>query len=61
MEKLRAVLLHVRQTRGTSGQDTSEETDEGQAAGQNKAPSEPFRRMQQKLNNCIRHHQEIKR
>ena len=61
LEKLRATLLHVRQRRGTSMQDTWEETDEREAVGQKNAPSESFRHMQEQLNNCIRHHQEIKR
>jgi hypothetical protein len=61
LEKLRAALLDIKQTHGTSLQDSGGETDEREAAGQMNTPSEQFRHMQQQLNNCIRHHQEIKR
>jgi len=60
LEKLKAALLDIRQTHGTSLQDCGCETDEREATGQN-ARSEQFRHMQEQLNNCIRHHQEIKR
>jgi hypothetical protein len=60
-EKLKAALLDIRQTCGTSLQDCGGETDEGEAAGQKNTHSEQFHHMQQQLNNCIRHHQEIKR
>jgi len=60
LEKLRAALLDIRQTHGTSLQDCGGETDEREAAGQN-THSEQFRHMQEQLNNCVRHHQEIKR
>jgi hypothetical protein len=60
LEKLRAALLDIRQTHGTSPQDCGGETDERQAAGQN-THSVQFRHMQEQLNSCIRHHQEIKR
>jgi hypothetical protein len=61
LEKLRAALLDIRHTHRTSVHDCEEETDEREAAGRKNDPSESFRRMQQQLNNCIRHHQEIKR
>ena len=61
LEKLRAALLDIRQTRGTSLHDFGGETDEREAAGDNNTHSEQFRHMQKQLNNCIRHHQEIKR
>ena len=61
LEKLRAALLDVRQTHGTSLQDCGGETDEREAAEQKNTHSEQFRHMQEQLNNCIRHHQEIKR
>jgi ABC-type transport system involved in cytochrome bd biosynthesis fused ATPase/permease subunit len=61
LEKLRTALLDMRQTHGTSLQDFGGETDEWEAAGQKNTYSEQFRHMQKKMNNCIRHHQEIKR
>jgi hypothetical protein len=60
LEKLNAALLDIRQTHGTSLLDYGGETDERKAAGEN-IPSEQFRQMQEQLNNCIRHHQEINR
>jgi hypothetical protein len=61
LEKFRAALLDIRQTHGTSLQDCAGEIDEREAAGQKNTHSEQFRHMQEQLNNCIRHHQEIKR
>jgi len=61
MEKLRAALLDIRQTHGTSLQDCGGEIDERGTAGQNNTNSEQLRHMQEQLNNCIRHHQEIMR
>jgi len=61
LEKIRAALLDIRQTHGTSLQDCGGETDEREAAGQKNTHSEQFRHMQEKLNSCVRHHQEIKR
>jgi len=61
LEKLRAALLDIRQTHGTSLQDCGGETDEREAAGQKNNHSEQFRHMQEQLNNCIRHHQQIMR
>jgi hypothetical protein len=61
LEKLRAALLDIRQTHGTSLQDCGGETDEREAAGQKNTHSEQFRHMQEQLNNCIRHHQKITR
>jgi len=59
LEKLSAALLYIRQAHGTSLQDCGSETDEREAAGQD-TDSEQFRHMQEQLNNCVRHHQEIK-
>jgi hypothetical protein len=59
LEKLNAALLDIRQTHGTSLQDCGGENDEREAAGENNP--EQFRHMQEQLNSCIRHHQEIKR
>jgi len=61
LEKLRAALLNIRKTRGISLQDCEGDIDELEAAGQKNAHSEPFRHMQEQLNNCILHHQAIKR
>jgi hypothetical protein len=61
LEKLRAALLDIRQTHGTSLQDCGDENDEEESAGQKNTHSEQLRHMQEQLNNCIRHHQEIKR
>jgi signal transduction histidine kinase len=61
LEKLRAALLDIRQPHGISLQDCGGQTDEREAAGQKNTHSEQFRHMQEQLNNCIRHHQEIKR
>ena len=61
LEKIRAVLLDIRQKHGTSLQDCGGETDERETVVQKNAHSEQFRHMQEQLKNCIRHHQEIKR
>jgi hypothetical protein len=54
LEKLRAALLDIRQTHVTAERDCGTE-------GQARASEELFRHMQKQLNNCIRHHQLIKR
>ena len=59
LEKLRAALLDLRQTHGTSLQDCGGETDEREAAGEN-IHSEQFRHVEEQMNNCV-HHQKIKR
>jgi len=61
LEKFKAALLDVRQTHGTTLQDCGSEIDEREAAGQKDTHSEQFRHTQEKLDNCIRHHQQIKR
>jgi signal transduction histidine kinase len=61
LEKLKAALLDIRQTHGTLLKDYVGETVEWEAAGQKNIHSEQFRHMQEQLNNCIRHHQQIKR
>jgi signal transduction histidine kinase len=61
LEKLRAALLDIRQTHGTSLQDCGGEIHYREAAAQKNTHSEQFRHMQEQLNNCVRHHQEIKR
>jgi glucose-6-phosphate-specific signal transduction histidine kinase len=57
LEKLRVALLDIRQTHVTAERDCGTQETQGQA----RASEELFRHMQKQLNNCIRHHQEIKR
>jgi hypothetical protein len=61
LEKLRLALLDIRQTPGLSEQECGDATDQQETRGQKNIPSEPFHHMQEQLNKCIRHHQEIKR
>jgi hypothetical protein len=61
LEKLRSALLDIRQKHGTSLQECGGETYELEATALKKIHSEQFRHMQKQLNNCIRHHHEIKR
>jgi predicted HD phosphohydrolase len=61
LDKLRAALLDIRQTHVISEQYFGDGTDQQDGQGQTLASQELFRYMQKKLNNCIRHHQEIKR
>ncbi|XP_033609376.1 uncharacterized protein LOC117282726 [Cryptotermes secundus] len=61
LEKLRAALLDIRQTHVTAERDCGAQADLLEAHGQARASEELFRHMQKQLNNCIRHHQEIKR
>jgi hypothetical protein len=59
LEKIKTALLEIRH--GTTLQDCGGEIDEQKVVGQKNTHSEKFRHMQEQLNNCIRHHQEIKR
>ncbi|PNF24006.1 hypothetical protein B7P43_G08634 [Cryptotermes secundus] len=61
LEKLRAALLDIRQTHITAERDCGIQADLLESQGQARASEELFRHMQKQLNNCIRHHQEIKR
>jgi len=61
LEKLKLALLDIRQTHVISEQHCGNETDQQETGGQKNTPSKVFRHMQEQLNNCIRHHQEIKR
>jgi hypothetical protein len=61
LEKLRASLLDIRQTHVTAQREYGTDTDLQEVQGQARASQELFRHMQQQLNECIRHHQEIKR
>jgi hypothetical protein len=57
LEKLRAALLDIRQTHVTAERDFGTQEAQGQA----RASEELFCHMQKQLNNCIRHHQKIKK
>jgi hypothetical protein len=59
LEKLRANLLDIRQEHDTSAQDSGAETHREEEETQVHTSEEVFRRMQEQLNSCIRHHQEI--
>jgi hypothetical protein len=61
LEKLRANLLAIRQRHVTSEQDSNAETDLEEGQGLVNIPQEVFHHMQEQLNDCIRHHQEIMR
>jgi hypothetical protein len=61
LEKLRANLLDIRQEHDTSAQDSGAETDREEEETQVHTSQEVFRRMQEQLKGCIRHHQEILR
>jgi hypothetical protein len=61
LEKLKLALLDIRQTHVISEQHGGEEIDQQGTGALKNTPSKPFRHMQEQLNNCIRHHQEIKR
>jgi hypothetical protein len=61
LEKLRASLLDIRQTRDTS-KDWSADNETGQEEeGQVHASEEVFQHMQKQLGDCVRHHQQILR
>jgi hypothetical protein len=59
LEKLRAAILAIRQTHVTSEQDCGVVTDHQEVNGHTHSSEELFRHMQRRLNDCIRHHQEI--
>jgi len=61
LEKLRAALLGIRQTRVASDQKRENERDGQESELQTHYAEQLFRRMREKLDECIRHHQEIKR
>jgi hypothetical protein len=61
LEKLRAALLDIRQTHANKELDARTVTDQQEAQGQADTSEDVFSDMQKQLNNCIRHHQEIKR
>jgi len=61
LEKNCAALLEIRQTHAISLLDCGGETDEREEAGQKNTHSEQFLHIQEQLNSCVRHYQEIKR
>jgi hypothetical protein len=61
LEQLKASLLDIRQTHATAQRDYGTQAELQEAQGQARASQELFRHMQKQLNDCIRHHQEIKR
>jgi hypothetical protein len=61
LEKLGAAFLTVRQTRVSSDQDCGNDSDDKVTELQTHNSEQLFRRMQEQLDECIRHHQEIKR
>jgi len=61
LEKLRAALLGIRQTRVASDQKRENERDGPESELQTHYAEQLFQRMREQLDECIRHHQEIKR
>jgi hypothetical protein len=61
LEKLRAELLDIGQTHLMSEQDCGDWARQTDGPGRAHTSDEVFRHMQQKLKDCIRHHQQIKR
>ena len=61
LEKLTATLIGIRQTHTTTQRDPEHRAGEQTRDRRTHSSVELFRDMQQQLNNCIRHHQQIKR
>jgi hypothetical protein len=61
LEKLKLVLLGIRQTQVISEQHCGDEIQQSDIHEHPNVSDESFRRMQKQLNNCIRHHQQIQR
>lgn len=61
LEKLRWDLLDIRRAVAKSQQNCLAAAEQQQEQGQRQCSEELLRDMQQQLNGCIRHHQEIKR
>jgi hypothetical protein len=61
LEKLRLALLDISQNQIISEQKCKEEAQQSDVHGPAQPSDEPFHHMQEQLNNCIRHHQQIKR
>jgi hypothetical protein len=60
LEKLKACLLNISQKQDTAERDSGADTDQ-EEEGQVHSCLQPFRHMQEQLNDCIRHHQQILR
>jgi hypothetical protein len=61
LEKLNSVLLCITQTHVTSQQDCGGENGQQEGQGQGHISEDMLLHMQNQLNTCIRHHQDIKR
>ena len=61
LEQLRQDLLAIRQTVVKSQQTCLPAVEQEEKEDQSRCSEELFRDMQKQLNNCLRHHQEIKR
>jgi hypothetical protein len=61
LQKLKLALLDIRRTHVMSGRDCGDVTHQQAAEEQTLVSQDLFLHMRKKLNNCIRHHQEIKR
>jgi hypothetical protein len=59
LEKLRANLLDIRQKYYNADKDSGDETDQEEEEQQVQTSEELFPHMQEQLNDCIRHHQQI--
>ena len=61
LEKLGAALLDIRLTRVTSDQNRGNDSNDPESELQTHKSEQLFRRMRERLEECIRHHQETKR
>jgi hypothetical protein len=61
LEKLKLALLGIRQTHVVSEQNCGDDIQQSDVHEQQSISYESFRQMQEQLNNCIRHHQQIQR
>jgi len=61
LEQLRQDLLAIRQTAVKSQQNCLTAVEQKEKEHQSRCSEELFRDMQKQLNNCLRHHQQIKR
>ncbi|XP_021941231.1 uncharacterized protein LOC110840475 isoform X2 [Zootermopsis nevadensis] len=61
LEKLRASILNIRQRNDTSEEDSDAENGKVKEGGKVQTSQQVFSHMQQQLNDCVRHHQDILR
>lgn len=61
LEKLRAALSDIRHADIVSHRACGDAADQQETDGESYTSEELFQHMRKKLNDCIRHHQEIKR